>query len=354
VKEGGIGKLFQQVLCWGACVWQKLYKVGCLADELVSYKKTLGIGTMRKIFAAAILSSLGFGSLGSYPAFGASRPDVKSPSVVVLSWDQGRILYERNADEVRPIASLSKMFAALVLHDDCKLDWGTLHQMSEENRDAARGGDFSKLRTGWRFSLEDLMHAALMRSDNRAFPAMAEACGMSPRTLGERMTARARELGLMKTLFAEPTGLSPNNVSTAHEVALMLQEVTKRPKLQSIMAKRSYWMTAHTPNGRKMRYEIRNTDRLLQNRDFSVISGKTGFTNLARYCLAVAVRTVEHGDLGMVLMGAEGKLTRFADVRRIYQWLKKSNTIAALNLSGRDEKSSDSKESRPAGKDTSL
>ncbi len=266
------------------------------------------------------------------PAFGASRPDVKSPSVVVLSWDQGKILYERNADEVRPIASLSKMFASFVIDDECKIDWNSLHEMSPENREAARGGDSSKLKTGWKFSVEDLMHAALMRSDNRAFPALAEACGMTPLQLGERMTSRARELGLAKTVFSEPTGLSPNNVSTAHEVALMLQEVTKRPRLQAIMAKRSYWMTAHLPGGKRtQRYEIRNTDRLLQSRDFSVIGGKTGFTNLARYCLAVAVRTVEHGDLGMVLMGAEGKLTRFADVRRIYQWLKKNNTVAALN-----------------------
>ena len=294
-----------------------------------------------KFFAAALHSLtipallVGLASAVAFPfssAFGASRPDVKSPSVVVLSWDQGKILYERNADEVRPIASLSKMFASFVIDDECKIDWNSLHEMSPENREAARGGDSSKLKTGWKFSVEDLMHAALMRSDNRAFPALAEACGMTPLQLGERMTSRARELGLAKTVFAEPTGLSPNNVSTAHEVALMLQEVTKRPRLQAIMAKRSYWMTAHLPGGKRIqRYEIRNTDRLLQSKDFSVIGGKTGFTNLARYCLAVALRTVEHGDLGMVLMGAEGKLTRFADVRRIYQWLKKNNTVAALN-----------------------
>lgn len=309
---------------------------------------------MYKKSAAAAFSLVMAVNLGAGVSQAGTRPDVRSPSVVVLSWDQGKILYERNADEVRPIASLSKMFAALVLHDECKLDWGILHQMTQENRDAARGGDFSKLRTGWSFSLDDLMHAALLRSDNRAFPAMAEACGLSPSALGERMTARARELGLLKTIFAEPTGLSPSNVSTAHEVALMLQGVTKRPRLQTIMAKRSHWMTAHLPGGRKMRYEIRNTDRLLQSRDFSVISGKTGFTNLARYCLAVALRTVEHGDLGMVLMGAEGKLTRFADVRRIYQWLKKNNTVAALNPAGRDKRSEQGQEEQAPVKDASL
>ncbi len=311
---------------------------------------------LRKFFARASLSPrislllAGFVSLGVWPvteAAATTRLDVKSPSVVVLSWDQGKILYERNADEVRPIASLSKMFAGLVIHDDCKLDWNSLHEMSPENRDAARGGDFSKLKTGWKFTVEDLMHAALMRSDNRAFPALAEACGMTPAQLGERMTSRARELGLAKTIFSEPTGLSPNNVSTAHEVALMLQEVTKRPRLQAIMAKRSYWMTAHLPGGKRtQRYEIRNTDRLLQSRDFSVIGGKTGFTNLARYCLAIAVRTVEHGDLGMVLMGAEGKLTRFADVRRIYQWLKKNSTVAALDQNNMDNQSNKSKQSK--------
>ncbi len=313
-----------------------------------------------KFFARASLSPrisvllAGFASLGVWPvteAAASTRLDVKSPSVVVLSWDQGKILYERNADEVRPIASLSKMFAGLVIHDDCKLDWNSQHEMSPENRDAARGGDFSKLKTGWKFTVEDLMHAALMRSDNRAFPALAEACGMTPAQLGERMTSRARELGLAKTIFSEPTGLSPNNVSTAHEVALMLQEVTKRPRLQAIMAKRSYWMTAHLPDGKRtQRYEIRNTDRLLQSRDFSVIGGKTGFTNLARYCLAIAVRTVEYGDLGMVLMGAEGKLTRFADVRRIYQWLKKNSTVAALDQNNMGNQASKSKQFNDASK----
>lgn len=306
---------------------------------------------MRKYFAQALLSLVSPKLASSIAtawlvstwhasiAHAVTAPKVKSPSVVVLSWDLGKIVYERNADEVRPIASLSKMFAALIIHDECSKDWSQLHKMTKENQRAARGGDHSKLRTGWRFSREDLMHAALMASDNRAFPALGESCGMTPAQLGERMTARARQMGLANTIFAEPTGLSPNNVSTAHEVALMLREVTKRPRLQAIMTKRSYWITAHLPNGRKRKLPVRNTDRLLQSRDFSVIGGKTGFTNLARYCLAVALRTMEHGDLGMVLMGAEGKLTRFADVRRIYHWLKKSNKIASLNQSGDSKKS---------------
>lgn len=288
---------------------------------------------------ARILTVIGFLCGFTGIASAVTAPKVKSPSVVVLSWDLGKIVYERNADEVRPIASLSKMFAALVIHDECSGDWSQLHQMTKENQRAARGGDHSKLRIGWKFSREDLMHAALMASDNRAFPALGEACGMTPQQLGERMTTRARQMGLANTIFAEPTGLSPNNVSTAREVALMLREVTKRPRLQAIMTKRNYWITAHLPNGRKRKLPVRNTDRLLQSRDFSVIGGKTGFTNLARYCLAVALRTIDHGDLGMVLMGAEGKLTRFADVRRIYHWLKKSNNIAALNQSSDVKKS---------------
>ena len=273
-------------------------------------------------------------TFGSESAFGRGRrvvtaenPGVQTGAVFVQDWNTDQILYQRRAEEVRPIASLSKMWAALVIQEECKLNPDDLHVMSPDNRQAAKGGDRSRLTTGWSFSHRDLLHAALMRSDNRAFPALAEACHMTPEDLGARMTARARSLGLLNTTFAEPTGLSAQNASTAREVNSMLREVMSRPQIAAIMGTRRYWLTAVRKDGKAKQMEIGSTDRLLNGDQVAVVGGKTGYTDLARYCLAINVLAPaealnERSKLGIVLMGAEGKLTRFADVRRILDWIR--------------------------------
>jgi D-alanyl-D-alanine endopeptidase (penicillin-binding protein 7) len=258
----------------------------------------------------------------------SENPQIKAPAALVVDWSNGKVLYEREADVVRPIASLSKMFAALFIYEECRLDPDAYHLMSPENRKAARGGDHSKLTTGWKYTHRDLMYAALMRSDNRAFPALAEACGLTPQEMGVRMTARARSMGLVNTRFEEPTGLSPQNVSTPREVMLMLEAVVKRPEIAAIMSTRRYVVTGVDKNGRMRRHEMGNTDRLVMNRELPVIAGKTGYTDLARYCLAIALRSSLTSRLGVVVMGAEGKLTRFADVRRILRWLDSNQSVA--------------------------
>lgn len=255
------------------------------------------------------------------PVLAATKPDISSPSVVVISWQDGRTLFERDAETVRPIASISKMFAALVLDEECKLDSEMLYQVPSRNMNLGPHDGKSLLNPGWRYSISDLLHAVLLISDNRALNGLADACGLSPKALGERMTLRAQNLGLRHTRFEEPTGLSPQNVSTAREVASMLRAVTMRPRLRLITTKRHHVITAYPPGGRRILNKIHNTDTLVENEEIHVISGKTGFTNFARYCLAVAVKTLSHGDLGIVLLGAEGRVTRFADVERIYRWL---------------------------------
>jgi D-alanyl-D-alanine endopeptidase (penicillin-binding protein 7) len=239
---------------------------------------------------------------------------------LVVDLDTDALLYEKDADAVRPIASISKLFGALVLLEECKLDPAALHEMSPSNRDAARGGDKTKLTTGWSYTHRDLLHAALMRSDNRALPALAEACGLEPPQFAARMTARAQKLGLVKTFFKEPDGLSPENVSTAREVLVALRAALKLPQLTEIMEKPEYVITAHKAE-RSREIRIKNTDRLLSKNLAQILGGKTGYTDIARYCLAVAARTFEGRNIGMVFLGAEGKETRFADFTRVIKWI---------------------------------
>ena len=258
----------------------------------------------------------------------AGLPNIQSQSALVIDMSNEGILYERDADHVRPIASISKLIGSLVIVEECKLDPEGLHEMTTANRDAAKGGDKSKLTTGWRFSHRDLLHAALMRSDNRALPALGEACGMTPAQFGERMTARVRKLGLPKSSFKEPDGLSQENVSTARELITVIRTVIQVPELVEIMGKKEYSLTGVTKTGGKREIPIHSTDRLLGGNLMHVIGAKTGYTDIARYCFAVAARTQTGRDVAMVFLGAEGRMTRFADFTRVVHWLKDDREIA--------------------------
>jgi D-alanyl-D-alanine carboxypeptidase len=256
-------------------------------------------------------------------------PNIQSVAALVVDLQSGTVLYERDADSVRPIASISKVVGALVFHEECKVDPTQLHEMTTKNRDAAKGGDKSKLTTGWSYSVRDLLHAALMRSDNRALPALGEACGMDPQRFGEKMTERVRKLGLTRTFFREPNGLSPDNVSTAREVLVFLREVVKYPELATIMATQEHVITAHK-SGKTREIKIKNTDRLLSKDLATIMGGKTGYTDLARYCFTVAARMKDNRELGMVFLGAEGRHTRFADFTRVVRWLYPTEEMRML------------------------
>jgi D-alanyl-D-alanine endopeptidase (penicillin-binding protein 7) len=141
------------------------------------------------------------------------------------------------------------------------------------------------------------------------------------------MTSRARQMGLLHTRFVEPNGLSPDNISTAREMLVILREAIKVPLIREILSQRRYVLTGTNSRGQIRRVTIPNTDRLLSNPQFNVIGGKTGYTDPARYCLAIALRTPPGKELGFVLLGAEGKLTRFADVTRVTRWLARENPV---------------------------
>jgi len=243
-------------------------------------------------------------------------PNVKSAAALVIDLNSGDVLFAKEADVVRSIASISKVMAALVIHKYCNLKPGEFHTMTVENRDAAKGGDKTRLTTGWSYSYNDLMKAALMRSDNRALPALGQACGMDIAKFGEKMTAEAKLMGLTNTSFKEPNGLSKENVSTPREVMVFLKEVLKIRELREIMATRQATIVGYRDN-RSRPVVIRNTDRRLSRNLATVLGGKTGYTDIARYCLAIAAETEDSRQLGMVFLGAEGKLTRFADFSRV-------------------------------------
>src|SRR6478736_1716449 len=129
--------------------------------------------------------------------------------------------------------------AALVVLD-AKLDFEGVTQMTESDKQIATGGARSRLMVGQTFTNRDLLHAALMASDNRAVPALGRAVGLNPAQLVAAMNAKAKELGMKNTTFEDPVGLNANNRSTPRDLVLMLRAAIHQPLIAEITQKAKY------------------------------------------------------------------------------------------------------------------
>jgi D-alanyl-D-alanine endopeptidase (penicillin-binding protein 7) len=273
-------------------------------------------------------------------------PNIQARSALVVDIGEdgsaGAPLFQKNPDEVRPIASISKLLAMLVVLDH-KLDLTGKTTITESDAKLAARGAKSRLLTGMTLSNRDLLHAALMASDNRAVLALGRAVGLSPAQHAAQMTARARAMGLAKTQFLEPTGLDYRNVSTAREAIRFLQVALKNPLIAQVC--RTTQFVAHAEVGghseaakrrppRTVAIEYASTDLLLRGSKHLIHGGKTGYNDRAGYCFVVAARLQQAGkkprEVAMAFLGAEGKLTRFADFGRAAQWLVERKATADL------------------------
>ena len=138
---------------------------------------------------------------------------------MLVDLDGNGELFTKNPDEVRPIASISKLMAVLVVLDK-NLDLDAATTLIDSDRQIAQGGARSRLPIGLSFSNRDLLHAALMASDNRAVPALGRAVGLDPAQLVAAMNSKAKDLGLAHTTFEDPVGLNSNNRSTARDLVV--------------------------------------------------------------------------------------------------------------------------------------
>jgi serine-type D-Ala-D-Ala endopeptidase (penicillin-binding protein 7) len=242
------------------------------------------------------------------------QPNVQALGALVVD-EAGHEIYARSPDKERPIASISKIAATLTIADH-NIELDGLSTIEKTDIDVAKGGARSRLLDGMTLSNRDLLHAALMGSDNRAIPALGRAVKLSPSQLTNAMNDKARALGLKNTRFHEPTGLSPSNVSTPRETITMLRALMDHPVLGPITERAEY--DAHPVGRPPIHYN--NTDHAASRGNIQVLAGKTGYNDVARYCLVVAAK-VDGRLYFMSFLANEGKLTRFGDVARVADWI---------------------------------
>ena len=249
------------------------------------------------------------------------RPRIRAGSAIVYNPTTHEILWESNSFERRPIASITKVMTALVLLDEQPdLDADVVVSRQDVRRASTR-----YLRRGERVSLYNLLHLALVASDNSAARALARASRWGTDAFVEQMNAKARELGLQGTVFTDPSGLHAGNVSTAYDISRLIAYATSKPVISTILRK-----PAHRLQTSRRRLTVRNTNKLLRGR-LLIHGGKTGYIDASGYCLAAVVKLPDTDPLSVVVLGAGSNSRRFSEVRRLAEWVTKNGDALSIS-----------------------
>ncbi len=246
----------------------------------------------------------------------AGNPKLKSSSVLIVDQSDSSVLYSRNPDVAAPIASITKLMTALVVLDaNQPLDEPI--QITEADRDLPKAS-FSRLTVGTTLTRGDLMHLALMASENRAAHALGSNYPGGMSAMVSAMNAKAAALGMTSSHFVDPTGLSSQNVASPEDLSKLVIAASKNPTIREFSTDRNYAVRVH-----RHLVEFRNTDNLVANPAWNIIVQKTGYIAEAGKCLVMAA-VIEGRSVVIVLLDSFGKYTRVADAQRIKTWMESS------------------------------
>jgi len=249
------------------------------------------------------------------PAEYAFQLPVNAKHALVLEDGTGKVLMEKNADAVVPIASLTKLMTAMVVLD-AKPDMNEKIRIAQEDVDTLKHSA-SRVRVGAEMTRLAALKLALMSSENRAAAALARTYPGGLAGFTQAVQAKIRSLGLSHTAIAEPTGLSPANTSTAMEVAKIANAAARYPEISQITSDKKDVVPV---NGRPR--EVHNTNRLVGAKGWDIQLSKTGYTEEAGRCLTMRM-TSAGKPVTVVLLDADGSAQRLRDAAKIRQSLAK-------------------------------
>jgi len=246
--------------------------------------------------------------------------DLRSSVALVIDQDTREVLLRKNDQAVLPIASLTKLMTGLVI-SEAQLPASEMIAITQDDVDTEKGSS-SRLAVGTVLSRGDLLHLALMSSENRAAHALGRTFPGGLDTFVARMNARAKALGMHDTRYVEPTGLSSHNQSSAHDLATLVAAAYKEPLLRELSTSPGREIAV---GHRTLQYN--NTNRLVKSPQWDIGIQKTGFITEAGQCLVMQAQ-VSGRKLIMVFLDSAGKLSRIADAERVRRWVEKSPSLS--------------------------
>jgi len=251
----------------------------------------------------------------------AEELKITSPAAIVMEVSTGRVLYAKNIDVERKIASTTKLMTAMVVIDNCKLS-----ETVEISKHAAGvGGSEAGIKAGEKITVESLLYGLLLESGNDCAVALAEHVSGSTEEFAKLMNKKAKELRANNTNYTNPHGLdTEDNHCTAYDLSLIAKEVLNYPKLMEIMGTRQI----EVKFGNRMKY-LANTNRLLSTYTYC-LGGKTGFTNGANRCI-VTYGKKDDMQIVTVVLGSETTDIRFNECKTLMQYA--FNTYSLVDIS---------------------
>lgn len=283
----------------------------------------------RVAYAAAVAGVPPVLTAGDLAGLHLTRDPLELNSSVALVLDQStnEVLFEKNASVALPIASITKLMTSLVVVE-ANQDLDEILTVTEEDVDREKFSH-SRLRVGSQLSRANMLHIALMSSENRAASALGRHYPGGIRAFVAAMNAKARELGMASSQFADSTGLNSGNVSSARDLARLVIAAYQHPLIRQYSTDSRY---AVDPGGRTLEY--RNSNGLIEKPDWEIGLQKTGYISEAGRCLVMQVH-VSGRPVVMIFLDSKSKQSRLADASRIRKWLENRDASAMKERSAK-------------------
>jgi D-alanyl-D-alanine endopeptidase (penicillin-binding protein 7) len=262
----------------------------------------------------AWLAPLSAGAVARVESKSPPTPDLRSNAFYILDSSGSKVLAARNEHTAVPIASITKLMTALVVLEARQRMDQTITITRDDVRETP--GSRSRLAPGARLSRSDLLHLALMSSENRAAHALCRAYPGGKQACVRAMNRKATSLGMTTARFVEPTGLSSSNVSSPVDLAKLVRASAANPTVRRFSTDPD-----HTVNVGGRTLEFRNTNSLVKKPDWQVKVQKTGYNAEAGRCLVMQA-VIDGRDVVIILLNSWGTLTRIGDANRVRDWLE--------------------------------
>ncbi|MBC7917092.1 MAG: serine hydrolase [Rhodoferax sp.] len=251
----------------------------------------------------------------------ADALDLRSGVALVVDQDTKEVLFRKNEHAVLPIASITKLMTGVVV-TEAHLPMDEMLTITQDDVDTEKGST-SRLRVGTQLSRGELLHLALMASENRAAHALGRTFPGGLNQFVAMMNGKARSLGMRDTRYVEPTGLSSKNQSSAQDLATLVSFAYNDPTLRELSTSTGYQVAV----GRRT-LQYNNTNRLVKNPEWEIGLQKTGYISEAGQCLVMQAK-VAGRKLIMVFLDSAGKLSRIGDAERVRRWVESIPPAAA-------------------------
>jgi D-alanyl-D-alanine endopeptidase (penicillin-binding protein 7) len=239
--------------------------------------------------------------------------DLKSSVALVVDQETSEVLFSKNSQAVLPIASLTKLMTALVV-TEAGLPLHEVLTVSQDDVDTEKGSS-SRLQVGTQLTREEMLHLALMSSENRAAHALGRHYPGGLSAFVAAMNRKAAELGMRDTRYVEPTGLSSRNQSSARDLATLVNAAYEHRIIRELSTSPEYQVSV---GERSLQY--RNTNGLVRSPDWEIGLQKTGYISEAGRCLVMQAKLAGR-KLIMVFLDSAGRYSRIGDAERVRRWI---------------------------------